>query len=164
VNIETEPIPCFNENPNIVGFYIIRAGEEHFVEKILVAYDDSEEARKALYHAKNLIEEDDEIIITWVIPPLEDKAFAKVAADMKVSEARSILKELVLELKNEKIKARIVVKTGEVAENILKIAAENNCKLIVVGYKGISKIGRFSLGSVADKISRYADRPVLIIK
>lgn len=131
---------------------------------ILLAYDDSNEAKKALFHAKNLIDENDELIIATVIPELEDKAFAKVAEDMKISEARRILKEVIVELKKEGLKAKSVVKKGDVAEIILQIGNEYECKLIVIGYKGVSKIGRFSLGSVVDKISRHANRPVLVIK
>lgn len=134
------------------------------MDKILVAYDHSEEAKKALSHAKNLIEEDDELIVGMVIPPLEDKAYRKVAVDMKISEARTILKEVVNELKAEGIKARSVIKKGDVAENILQMGSEFECKLIVIGYKGVSKIGRFSLGTVIDDVSRHADRPILIIK
>ncbi|UCH88880.1 MAG: universal stress protein [Thermoplasmata archaeon] len=134
------------------------------MDSILVAYDDSEEAKKALSHAKNIIDEDDELILGMVIPPLEDKAFARVAVDMKISEAKSILKEVVTELKEQGIKARSVIKKGDVAENLLDMGNEFNCKLIVIGYKGVSKIGRFSLGSVIDKISRLANRPILVIK
>jgi nucleotide-binding universal stress UspA family protein len=110
------------------------------------------------------MEEDDVLIIGWVIPQLKDKMYSKFESDTKVSEARSILKDLIAELKAENITAKSIVKKGEVAENIIEIAAENNCKLIVLGYKGVSKIGRFTLGSVVDKVSRLADRPVLIIK
>ena len=134
------------------------------MDKILVAYDDSEEAKKALNHAKMMLDSEDELIIAMVLPPLEDKAFARVEADMKYNEARRLLKDLVSVLKNEGISARYVVKTGDVAQSILDMAIENQCKLIVIGYKGVSKIGRFSLGSVVDKVSRHADRPVLIIK
>jgi nucleotide-binding universal stress UspA family protein len=134
------------------------------VSNILVAYNDSSQAKKALFHARNMMEEDDSLIIGWVIPQLKDKMYSKFESDTKVSEARSILKEVVEELKTENISAKSIVKKGEVAENILEIASEYNCKLIVLGYKGVSKIGRFTLGSIVDKVSRLADRPVLIIK
>jgi nucleotide-binding universal stress UspA family protein len=134
------------------------------VASILVAYDDSEEAKKALSHARNLIEGDDELILGMVIPPLEDKAYAKVALDMKISEAKRMLKEVVNELKEEGVSAKSTLKKGDVAENILEMGNEFNCKLIVIGYKGVSKIGRFSLGSVIDKVSRLANRPILVIK
>ena len=134
------------------------------MSNILVAYNDSEQAKKALFHARNMMEEDDVLIIGWVIPQLKDKMYSKFEFDTKISEARSILKDVVAELKTENISAKSIVKKGEVAENILEIALENDCKLIVLGYKGVSKIGRFTLGSVVDKVSRLADRPVLIIK
>lgn len=134
------------------------------MHKILVAYDDSDEAKKALNHAKKMLDQEDELILAMVLPPLEDKAFAKVEADIKYNEARTLLKGVIDELRKEGFSAKYVLKTGEVANSILEIGNENQCKLIVIGYKGVSKIGRFSLGSVVDKVSRYADRPVLIIK
>jgi len=138
--------------------------EEQILSNILVAYNNSPESKKALFHAKNMMEPEDVLIIGWIIPQLKDKMYSKFESDTKISEARNILKDVIKELKNEGIESKTIVKKGEVAENLVEIAGENNCKLIVLGYKGVSKIGRFSLGSVVDKVSRLANRPVLIIK
>jgi nucleotide-binding universal stress UspA family protein len=138
--------------------------EKKPLDRILVAYDHSEEAVKALEHATNLVEEDDELIIIMVIPSVKDEVYGKSRDNMKVSEGRNILKEVEQELKERGIKTRTVVKKGDVADTILEIGNEYNCKLIVIGYKGISKIGRFSLGSVIDRVSRNANRPILMIK
>ncbi|MBA3044334.1 universal stress protein [archaeon] len=57
-----------------------------------------------------------------------------------------------------------IVREGDIADEILKIGKEMKCDLIVIGHKGVSKIGKFMLGSVAEKVVRYASRPVLVVR
>jgi len=50
------------------------------------------------------------------------------------------------------------------AETILKVAREKKSDLIVVGSRGTGEIEDFALGSVAEKVCRYAECTVLIVK
>jgi len=50
------------------------------------------------------------------------------------------------------------------AETILKVAKEKKSDLIVVGSRGTGEIEDFALGSVAEKVCRYAECTVLIVK
>jgi nucleotide-binding universal stress UspA family protein len=59
------------------------------------------------------------------------------------------------------IRARVL--DGEAPDVICKVAAETDAKLIVVGSHGRSAVGRWILGSVADRTVRAADRPVAVI-
>jgi nucleotide-binding universal stress UspA family protein len=59
------------------------------------------------------------------------------------------------------IRARVL--DGEAPAVICKVAAETDAKLIVVGSHGRSTMGRWILGSVADRTVRAADRPVAVI-
>jgi nucleotide-binding universal stress UspA family protein len=53
---------------------------------------------------------------------------------------------------------------GDPAEEILRIAGEIGCDLIVMGTHGKSGVGRMLLGSVADEVAREATCPVVTVR
>ncbi len=53
---------------------------------------------------------------------------------------------------------------GEAGAEIVRLAREEPCDLIVMGTHGRSGLGRLLLGSVADKVMRTAPCPVLTVK
>lgn len=130
---------------------------------ILVAFDGSEHAYKALNRAVNLLKEDDELILLYVIPSAMIAEFADIDENMHVKKVEEEIDKIVLELKDKGIKAKDIIREGDVPQQILSLASELKCSLIVVG-AGLSKIGKFTLGSVADKVARHADRAVLIVR
>ncbi len=132
--------------------------------EILVAYDGSEAAKKAVEHAINLLKPEDRLIILSVVPSVAITEFADIDPEITLARAQESINELLTELRRREINAKGVVKEGDIADEILKMGFELMCDLIVVGHKGLSKIGRFQLGSVADKVARYANRPVLIVR
>lgn len=132
--------------------------------EILVAFDGSEAARKAIEHAINLLKPEDRLIILSVVPTTDIAEFAEIDPEISIARAQETINELLAELRERNINAIGVVKEGNIADQILKMGFELKCDLIVVGHKGISKIGKFQLGSVADKVARYANRPVLIVR
>ncbi len=135
-----------------------------FLGEILIAYDGSETAKKAVEHGINLLKPEDRLVIISVIPTAHLKEFAEIDPEFSITMAREMVDQLLEELKKRGIYAEGVVKEGDIADEILKKASELHCDLIIVGHKGIGKIGRFQLGSVADKVARYAERPVLIVR
>ncbi|MGB4658303.1 MAG: universal stress protein [Mobilitalea sp.] len=56
-----------------------------------------------------------------------------------------------------------VVLSGVAYEEILKYAKKMNCNLIVMGRRGFSKVKRFFVGSVTQRVISDAPCPVLII-
>jgi nucleotide-binding universal stress UspA family protein len=132
--------------------------------EILVAFDGSDTARKAIEHAINLLKPEDRLIILSVVPTTDIAEFAEIDPEISIARAQETINELLAELRERNINAIGVVKEGDIADQILKMGFELKCDLIVVGHKGISKIGKFQLGSVADKVARYANRPVLIVR
>lgn len=135
-----------------------------FLGEILVAYDGSETAKKAVEHAINLMKPEDKLVVITVVPSAAIKEFADIEPEISLFRARESLNELLSDLERKGIVSEGVLREGDIADEILKMAFERECDLIVVGHKGISKIGRFQLGSVADKVARYAERPVLIVR
>ncbi|MFA9424078.1 MAG: universal stress protein [Sedimentibacter sp.] len=63
----------------------------------------------------------------------------------------------------EGIKVEKVILTGVPYEEILKFAREANFDLIVMGRRGFSKIKRFFLGSVTQRVISDSTCPVLVI-
>ena len=55
------------------------------------------------------------------------------------------------------------VMQGPPADEIARHAAASNCDLIVIGTHGLTGLDRFLMGSVASKIIRRADCPVLVV-
>ncbi len=131
---------------------------------ILVAFDGSEAAKKAVEHGTNLLKDNDRLIILSVVPSATIAEFAEIDPEISIAKAQESVNELLAELRGRNINAIGVVREGDIADEILKMGLELECDLIVVGHKGISKIGRFQLGSVTDKVARYANRPVLIVR
>jgi len=62
------------------------------------------------------------------------------------------------------VRAQGVLATGHPAEEILRYAEENDIGLIVMSTHGRSGFGRWVLGSVADKVMRASDVPVLLAR
>ena len=132
--------------------------------EILVAYDGSEAAKKAVEHGINLLKPEDRLLIISVVPSATIKEFADIDPEISIAKAREMINELLEDLKRRDVNAEGMIREGDIADEILNMGAELKCDLIVVGHKGIGKIGRFQLGSVADKVARYANRPVLIVR
>lgn len=132
--------------------------------EILVAYDGSDAAKKAVEHAINLLKPEDRLIVLSVVPQAVITEFAEIDPEITLARAQESVNDLLAELRKREINAIGIVREGDIADEILKMGFDLKCDLIVVGHKGLSKIGRFQLGSVADKVARYANRPVLIVR
>lgn len=130
----------------------------------LVAFDGTETSRKAINQAVSLMKPEDELLLLMVVPVEGIAEFADVPPDMTLSRAQEIVKAEVQALKERGVKALGMVKEGDVAEEILKMGSEMGVDLIVLGHQGLSKVGRFAVGSVADHVYKHASRPVLIVK
>jgi nucleotide-binding universal stress UspA family protein len=53
---------------------------------------------------------------------------------------------------------------GDPAESIIDVATDTNADLIAIGARGNSGLRRFSLGSVASKLSHHAPKSLLIVR
>ena len=56
------------------------------------------------------------------------------------------------------------VAVGEEAASICQYAAQHDCKLIVMGTRGMGNIANLLLGSVATKVVQLAPIPVVLVK
>ena len=130
----------------------------------LVPYDGSDHSNKALEKALDMSDEGDELIILYVIPAALIKEFAIVDPDVSRAKAHEIVNSAINNVKARDREAIGLVKEGNVADVIIDFAEEMDARMIIMGSVGMSKIGRFTLGSVAEKVTRHSDRPVLIVR
>lgn len=54
--------------------------------------------------------------------------------------------------------------SANVASAILDVARELNADFVVIGHRATNPLGELLVGSVADKVIREADRPVLVAR
>ncbi len=132
--------------------------------RILVGYDGSEGARKAVDRAATMAKEGDEVVLVFVVPPTKMVEFTGFDTDLTVERAQEMLDEVVNSLEDSGIAVSSVVKEGNVAKEIIDLGARLECDLIVVGSHGLSKVGAFALGDVAEEVAKKASRPVLLIR
>ena len=134
------------------------------MNSILVPYDSSPEAEKALQNSFTIADAADEIVILMVLEDPETSFFLGPSGDMSIENAYTYLETVKSRFLETGLKITVRVVRGNVVEEIIRISNEINCKLIVIGYKGVSKIGRFILGSVSGEVAKRANKPVLIVK
>jgi nucleotide-binding universal stress UspA family protein len=151
------------------------------IKRILVPHDGDQMSDKAITYAGELGRAlNAEVVILHVIEEQEIKIPATILLGndpVTISKAkRGIIKELQQKwTKFVTEKARLVssdtpnasseVRTGDAAEEILRVAKESEVDLIVMGtrrLKGLSKVVK-ALGSVARKVSEEASCPVMLV-
>jgi len=146
------------------------------MKKMLIAYDGSDASKKAIDVALKCCEKEDQITLLTVIPAeLAESSFTKmllptidlsqiVKSGTFKEKAMETLTKVARELKGKVQKVEIVVESGDPADEILISAKKYNAEMIVIGYKGYGKEGRFLLGSVTDKVVRHAGISVLVVR
>ena len=79
-------------------------------------------------------------------------------------QAAHLVETTIRELSTAKLETEALVRWGNPAEVILKVAKESGTSLIVMGAKGLTDSQQFFLGSVAQKVMRYALTSILLVK
>jgi len=146
------------------------------MKKMLVAYDGSEASKKAIEMCLKCADDDDEVVLLTVIPAeLSESSFTKMllpTIDLSAvvksgsfkDKAMESLSKVVKDIQPNVKKIDIAVESGDPADEILITAKRQRADIIVIGYKGYGKEGRFLLGSVTDKVVRHATVSVLVVR
>jgi len=105
-------------------------------------------------------------LAAWVkMPTLDFQTNQELLARLQAaeeSEARRITVKSEKQFQTKGYKTVSLVLKGGVAESILASAKKYKPDIIALGSKGLSGIGSLLLGSVAERVARYADCSVLI--
>jgi nucleotide-binding universal stress UspA family protein len=139
--------------------------------RVLVAYDGSREAEKALQFGIQWCREHEgarlDVIYVYYNPSLifgEALVTAPLGLEAEYyNHARSVAKqaeELVAELPY----ASVELKSGIPGKTILEHAKDMNNDVIVIGNRGHSKLREMMLGSVSHHVAQHAHVPVLVMR
>ena len=137
------------------------------IKKILLAYDGSEPALKALNTALDLAEkyQAELYVLTVAQPPdfSED-----VETEAIIENSRNYHQRILAPVRHRVgasgIKAQFEVAVGHPAEQIIYHADRYKVDLIVLGHRGKSLFQRLLLGSVSKQVIQYADRSVMVVR
>ncbi|MGC9130806.1 MAG: universal stress protein [Pyrobaculum sp.] len=126
-------------------------------KKILVAYDGSDHAKKAVEHAVALAKAFGASIhiITVATDP----------SQISLEKAGRIAGEAAKAVQSQGLQVgEVAVRSGTPADEILNYAEEKEVDLIVMGSRGLSALQRLVLGSVSQAVVSRARVPVLVVR
>ena len=132
--------------------------------EIIVGYDGSEPARRALARAATLANERTRIVVVAIaepyprsgvtIPVNEDVAEVQHRRD-ELDDAREFMAE-------RGVDAQLVQARGNAAEVLIEASADAD--LVIVGSRNLSRFRRLVLGSVSAKVVHDAASDVLVVR
>jgi nucleotide-binding universal stress UspA family protein len=142
-----------------------RGEPQHDGRWIVVGYDGSQAAERALLRAADEAGERDAVVIVTsttqlysagpaaepLLEPTADPAELLAAAKATVT-ARASLADVV-----------VVAREGDPAEELLEVARAANADLVIIGRRGKDFVARTLLGSVATRVVQHAPCDVLVV-
>jgi nucleotide-binding universal stress UspA family protein len=136
------------------------------MKRILVGFDGSEGAENALNKAMMLIDEDGELILLAIVPlPSDRNLLDQKSYEILKTRAHSLIAHVVHDIGSHEYTITGMVKEGEdIAAVLIDVANELRCDLIVLGSRGSSSLGKYPIGSVANKVVQYAAKPVMVVR
>lgn len=144
------------------------------VNKLLVPVDGSAASKKAADKAVEIAKKyNSEITFLTVasIPDIHSHGpYYGVGFDYEsmtkknVEINKNMLESIIGQLELEGIKYEKVVVAGEPYDEILKAANKSEYDYIVMGRRGFSKIARFFIGSVTQRVISESPCPVIVVK
>lgn len=141
------------------------------IKHIMVPYDQSEPAKRALDLAVDLAKKYDSkiSIVACIVPhvpmnPNFGPSYAETLELMSKNAAAAISK-LESKIAEQKIPVKTEVLKGvSITDELLSYADAYKVDLIVMGSRGLGGFKKLLLGSVASGISQHSKCPVLIVK
>jgi nucleotide-binding universal stress UspA family protein len=133
------------------------------MRRILVAYDGSESAKRALAEAAKLADGEPVSVVSVTEPlPRSGPAAGMLAPEEPEQRARD-LEEAGRLLADAGVEATIVEREGDPATRIVDEAEREHAELIVMGTRGLGSGRKLPAGSVGDEVLRHAPCKVLVV-
>lgn len=138
------------------------------MKTIVVGYDDSVSAKRALARAAELTRVfDAKLVVTSVAPLLRGAAAARGVGGYDPVDSPELHREQLAHAKTfaleHGLEAEYTVAAGDVASEILDLAEARDADLIVVGSRPRSVLARLLDPSVSGAVQRRAHRDVLVV-
>jgi nucleotide-binding universal stress UspA family protein len=135
------------------------------MRRIVVGFDGSEHARKALERAAELKGDETSLAVVVAADVTKPLAGGTNPIDPADEEERSTgLAEARKFLGERGIEASYVKGTGNAADVILEEAEESGADLIIIGTRGHNVAKRLLLGSVSTNVVHHAPCDVLVVR
>ena len=140
--------------------------------RVLVPLDGSDLSEQAIPYAQAMVQLGGVLVYAQVVPvaePLYGLIGNRLASE---GEVASIYQQCARE-ELERVKARwatiapnveIDVAAGDPAETIIALAERNKADIIVMTSAGRGAFGRWTFGSVADRVAHVSPKPVMIVR
>jgi nucleotide-binding universal stress UspA family protein len=138
-----------------------------FFRRILVGYDGSSSAEKALDAALAIANSlDSTVEVLSVVQPPEPALSPELHAvlDDAREHYEKELRKIAQAANRNGIRLETDVVVGHPAEQIIRRAEESRADLIVLGHRGLSKFEQLIMGSVSERVLAYAHCPVLVTR
>ena len=134
--------------------------------KVLVGYDGSKQAEKAFAVGLEIAAKfGGKLLAVSIFRPPEPAAEGELSA--VIDDGKEHLEGILEKLKPAAASRRVVLETevevGHPAEQLVLAAERHHADLIVMGRRGKSTFQRWMLGSVSERVVRYAHCPVLVV-
>ncbi|MBE3595554.1 MAG: universal stress protein [Hydrogenibacillus sp.] len=140
-------------------------------ERILLPYDGSMHARRAIDAVLKLCEGQEEqcrVTVMYVLEPYTpppEAAFLDVDWNAQAERSgQTIVADALAALRERGVKAEALVAVGNPAQEIVQTAKHGDYELIVIGRRGLGTFGELVLGSVSHKVLHLAPCPVLVVR
>lgn len=136
-------------------------------KKILVAFDGSEPSSRAFHVALEMAEKFQwGLLVVAVISLPESKSTPRMEAFLEESHAQfdAVFTDLREIAQKKGVTLETAIEAGHPAEHIISRAEKEGCEHIVLGRRGMSRIERWVIGSVSERVLRYAHCPVTVVK
>ncbi|HET7089727.1 MAG TPA: universal stress protein [Anaerolineae bacterium] len=152
---------------------------------IIVPLDGSETAEQVLPYVRDLVRGRTVTVHLISVAPLSATAPVSAVAPLRMyplvvsradfeaqtqernrieSELRNYLNGVAMTLAQGNVATSVEVRFGEPAEEILALQSEVRADLIAMCTHGRTGLARWAYGSVAEKVTRHADCPVLLVR
>ena len=137
------------------------------IQRILVALDFSPESHSALRYAVMLGKRfGSTLMLVHVVEPVltpPEVIIPEAASERLASEASAVLRDLADEISDGCRVVETAVRRGIAFFEIIEAAKSLGADLLVVGTHGRTGLKRALLGSTAERVTRHAPCPVLVV-
>jgi len=134
---------------------------------ILLAFDGSENSQKAARLAGDMARQNGATLrIVYAYDPVPDylgQPYLQETISKRTEQADKIMQQAV-RLVGEVLDLHTEILEGSPAEAIVEVANVRQADLIVMGTRGLSRLGKLLLGSQSQKVVSLVDCPVLLVR
>ena len=137
-------------------------------DHVLVPTDGSTASEDAIEHAIDLAAQYDATLHALYVVDAKTYSSLEAAADVVADELRAegteAVEAIAARAEDAGVAAETAIETGIVHRSIVDYVDNEDIDVVVMGTHGRTGVGRFLLGSVAEKVIRTANAPVMTVR